>query len=323
MSKAYSKGLQFYTELTDLTEKLQANAKTFVSGRVAERQALMAKIENENKLSAAPPPLAAKPPLPPPPPTSAPSLDNAFASMNLRGGPTSPQQWQHTPPPSMPPQSYGNTPISQYPPPPQQQQPYGNGSPAQYRASPPHPHTPPIPQQHQQPSPSMLGFMPPPPARPVQSSFSPSPVSPMIDPYASLGMFASPASFAGQSQSPLSAAKAPPPPPPLQQQPQNNFMPQQSQQRYQSGYLTPQALLQLAQQLPYQTQQQQQQLHRMNMAQQQQQQPQQFGFPPPPPHLNYQYGTAPTPQQQTQQQRNSLQGFPPQPPAGGGYGRGY
>lgn len=312
MAFIYSKGLQFYTELTDLTKKLQANARTFVSGRVAERQALIAKIEHENKLSAAPPPLAAKPPLPPLPPASVPSLDASFAAMGLHGGSSTPQHWQHTPPP-VPPQSYGNAAsISQFPPPPPRppQQSYGNGLPAQYSTSSPHPHALPTPQRS---SPSMLGFMPPPPARPVQSSFSPSPASPQMDPYASLGMFTSPASYAGQNQSALNATKAPPPPPPPQQQPQNNFIPQQPQQRYQSSYLTPQALLQLAQQLPYQTQQQQQ-LHRTQIEQQQQQ----FGFPLPPQH-NSQYGTAPT-----AQQRNSLQGFPPhQPPAGGSYGRGY
>lgn len=317
-----AKGLQFYTELTDLTKKLQANTRNFVSARVAERDALIAKIDKEDKLSAVPPPLAAKPPLPPPPPAStAPSLDKAFASMNLRGGPTAPQQWQQNPSPPISSQSYGNiTPIAQYPPPPprpppQSQQLYGNGSPAQYSASPPHSGTPPAPQQQQQSSPSMLGFIPPPPARPVQSSFSPSSASPQTDPYASLGMFASPVSHAGQNQS---TAKASLPLPPSQQ-PQNSFIPQQ---HYPSGYLPSQTSL--TQQTPYQTPQQQQQLHRMSMTQQQQ--PQQFGFHPPPTQVNYSYGPAPVPRQQNhqQQQRNSLHGFPThQPPSGGGYGRGY
>jgi hypothetical protein len=297
-----SKGLQFYAELTDLTKKLQANVRTFVSGRVVEREALIAKIEGEKRLSAAPPPLAAKPPLPPPP-TSAPSLDAAFASMNLRNRHTPPQQWQHASPPSIHPQIYGGTPTSQYlsPPP---RQPYGNGSPAIYTASPSHPRTPPISQQQQHP-PALPGYMPPPPARPIQSSFS---ASPQVDPYASLGMFTPPAPYLGQHQS-LSASKAPPPPPPPQQQ-----------QHYPPGYMTPQALLQLPQQHPYQTSPQQEH-PRTTMAQQQQQQ---FEFPPPPPQLNYQYGTPPVPQQgNQQQQRNSLQGFPPHQLGGGGYGRGY
>ena len=316
-SLAYSKGLQFYTELTELTKKLEANARTFVSGRVAEREALMAKIGTEK--SVAPPPLAAKPPLPPPPPASAPSIDGALASMNLHGGHATSQQWQHTPPP-IPPQNYGNTPISQYPPPPPRQpQQYSNNPPARYTTSPPHPHTPPALQQHQQSSPSI--FMPPPPARPVQSSFSPPPATPQSDPYANLSMFASPTSFTGQNRTSLSAANGQPPLPPQQQ---NNFIPQQAQQPYPSpGYLSQQTLLGVAQQLPYQASQQHQ-LHHMNMAQQQQQ-AQQFGFTPPPPPLNYQYGQ---PQQsqsnQQQQQRNSLQGFPAyQPPPPGGYARRY
>jgi hypothetical protein len=311
--EAYSKGLQFYTELTDLMKKLQGDVRTYISGRVVEREALIAKIEGEKRSSAAPPPLAAKPPLPPPP-VPAPNLDAAFTSMSLRDHPSAPQQWQHTTPSLIPPQVYGGAPASQYPSPPprQPQQPYGNGSPAIYTTSPSHSHTPPTSQQHQQHPPAMSGFMPPPPARPIQSSFSPSSASSQVDPYASLGMFASPAPYAGQHQS-MSSTKAPPPPPPPQQQSQNNFM--QQQQHYPQGYLTPQALLQLAQQHTYQASPPQEH-HRTTMAQQQQQ----FEFPPPPPQLNYQYGTQ---QGNQQQQRNSQQGFPPHQLGGGGYGRGY
>src|SRR5258708_6358517 len=77
-----SKGLQFYGELTELATKLRASVRSFVTERTTEREALVAKLETEKKLSASitsPPRLAAQPPslqpppLPPPPPTPPPS----------------------------------------------------------------------------------------------------------------------------------------------------------------------------------------------------------------------------------------------------------
>ncbi|KAJ7026173.1 BRO1-domain-containing protein [Mycena alexandri] len=96
-----AKGLQFYSELTELTTKLRRNVKTFVSGRIEERERLAAKLENEKRFtSSGPPPLAAKPP-------QAGGLEPSFANMNLRGSPA-PSQWQ----PSAP-----QSPRQQYPPP--------------------------------------------------------------------------------------------------------------------------------------------------------------------------------------------------------------
>ena len=96
----HRKGLQFYSELFELTSKLLANTRKFVSARTVDRDALIAKLETERRYSAAqaqsPPP---KPPLPPPPgpasrlPTSqAPvqNIESSFASMKI--GATSPAQ---------------------------------------------------------------------------------------------------------------------------------------------------------------------------------------------------------------------------------------
>ncbi|KAJ7768462.1 BRO1-domain-containing protein, partial [Mycena metata] len=204
-----AKGLQFYTELTELTTKLRRNVKAFVSGRIEERERLAAKLENEKRFtSSGPPPLAAKPP-------QAGGLESSFAGMNLRGSPA-PSQWQ----PSAP-----QSPQQQYPPPPPAQY----SSPQSYPSAPPPPppsqytSPPPPPQQQQpyysQPPPpthSRQQSFPPPPPQPAQYSqsyASSPPPPPASDPYAHLGMF-------GNTYSPASTpgVSSPPPPPPAPQQ---------------------------------------------------------------------------------------------------------
>ena len=113
LERDYRKGLQFYTDLTELTVKLGSATRSFVSERTSERQALVGKLEAEKRLSTAaatspPPPLAAKPPLLPPPPFKPYTLDGAFDALNLgRGSPQqTQQQWQNnggTPSPPPPP----------------------------------------------------------------------------------------------------------------------------------------------------------------------------------------------------------------------------
>ncbi|KAF6751186.1 BRO1-domain-containing protein [Ephemerocybe angulata] len=240
-----AKGLQFYTELTGLTVKLRENARAYISDRKAERDALVAKLELEKKLSApshAPPPLAAKPPLPPPPSKS--GLDASFASLSLGDAPPaqsqpwqgagSPyaqqygqQQQQPSPPAQSPgtgqyspsPYQYNNQPGPPPPPPPSHQHQY-SGS---FNSLPP---PPPPPQQHQQQPQQQpqrqSSYLPPPPPRPVtQSSYTPS--APASDPYASLAMFnatpsAPPPPPPGGGASGAYASSPPPPPPPQQQQ---------------------------------------------------------------------------------------------------------
>ncbi|KAJ7621099.1 BRO1-domain-containing protein [Roridomyces roridus] len=190
-----AKGLQFYTELTDLTTKLRRNVKSFVSGRAEERERLVANLEKEKHFSSMappPPPLAAKPPQP--------SLESSFSGMNLRGPPAQ-SQWQP------------NSSQSPYPPPPSTQ--YASPPPpAQYSTPPPQayytPQQPSAPQRQQ--SFPQQGFPPPPPPQqPVQysqPSYGSSP--PPNDPYAHLGMFSA-SSFPPAHGTPVSS------PPPVSQ----------------------------------------------------------------------------------------------------------
>ncbi|KAM6501210.1 BRO1 domain containing protein [Amanita muscaria] len=239
-----AKGLQFYSELFDLTSKLLANTRKFVSARVVDRDALIAKLETEKRYSTAqtqpPPP---KPPLPPPPVrappsvspgASAPTFESSFASMSI-GTPSSGRQAQ----PQQPQWSY--------PPPPK-------------------PYNPPS----QQPQRSASIPLPPPPV-PPSSQYQ----SANHDPYGSLGMlgsqtFSTPPSTAtttppttiSQHQRPSSSAF--PPPPPLVDQQRHSSrnsgqffgfppppppppQPQTQSQQYNQQYATPQ----YPQQQPY------------------------------------------------------------------------
>ncbi|KAJ7905099.1 BRO1-domain-containing protein [Mycena leptocephala] len=164
-----AKGLTFYTELTELTTKLRRNVKAFVSGRIEERERLVAKLESEKRLtSSGPPPLAAKPPhLAWSLATGPNPLNN---SIRLPAGPvffTGAAILSFR----------SSTTISIYlaaPPPPAHQQYYS--------------------QQQPQP-PSRQQSFPPPPPQPTQYSHTPqsygsSQPAPASDPYANLGMFA-------------------------------------------------------------------------------------------------------------------------------------
>ncbi|KAJ7078395.1 BRO1-domain-containing protein [Mycena crocata] len=270
-----AKGLQFYTELTELTAKLRRNVKAFVAGRIEERERLVSKLESEKRLtSSGPPPLAAKPPG---------GLESSFAGMNLRSSPA-PPQWQQQPAAQSPQQQYPPPPPSQYTPQTPQSYPSAPPPPSQYSSPPPLP--PPSQQQQyysqpQQPQPpSRQQSFPPPPPQPSQysqapQSYAPSPpAAPASDPYANLGMFG--------SAPPVSSP--PPPPPPPQQASYNPSYAQSPPPHGQYG--------------GYQQQQQYQQ-----QPQQQQPQQQQFGgaFPPPPPPVSYQYGAPPPPPQQQYQ----------------------
>ena len=139
MERGCRKGLQFYTDLTELMVKLGSETRSFVSERTSQRQALVGKLEAEKRLSAvaatSPPlPLAAKPPLLPPPPFKPYTLDGAFDGLNLgRGSPQqTQQQWQNNgstpsppPPPPVPNRNSYASPLQQQP-----LAPYGVSSPA-------------------------------------------------------------------------------------------------------------------------------------------------------------------------------------------------
>ena len=285
MNRSCRKGLQFYTELTQLTTKLRSNVRSFISERTTERDGLVVKLETERRLSAAtspPPPLAAKPQVPPPPRQS--TLDGAFSSMNLRDKTTSPPQqqyWQSNPQSYGGNSSYGATQQhpSPYPsaPPPSQQPPsqYNSyqsyGPPHQYGSPPGLP--PPLQQQ------STQGTLPPPPPPrpPTHSSSYPVPSAPPSDPYSSLSMF-----NPTPNQPPTSTSSTP------------------SVAQGSRGY----------------------HIHSSQYPGHQQPQGQQ-GFPPPPPSFNYDSMTRPSlPPQQHSGYQTSLPPPPaPYAPGGQSYGQ--
>ncbi|KAF7303723.1 BRO1 domain-containing protein [Mycena indigotica] len=162
-----AKGLQFYSELTDLTVKLRRNVKAFISGRAAEREALASKLRGKRLTQPGPPPLAPKP--------SSTGLESTFSTMSIA---QSTSQW--SPPASNFPSPPPPPPPSQFPPP---------------THSNPH-YLQPVPIQSFPPPPP-----PPPPSHfPFQSHIAPQ------DPYANLGMFASSSTHASVS-SPQSSVK--------------------------------------------------------------------------------------------------------------------
>ncbi|EKM78339.1 hypothetical protein AGABI1DRAFT_121445 [Agaricus bisporus var. burnettii JB137-S8] len=192
------KGLQFYTELSQLTKELQTHVRMYTTRRAAERDALAAKLETEKRLAA---PLPSAPSKPPPLPAKS-GLDAALAGMSLRDTPSSPrsswqteqaspqrqdsyhhyatspppppaqQNHQFTPPPpqQQPQQHHHSLSGSQFSsPPPQQHEQYPSTYPTQSYQShnapaqppPPHQHQSPPPPQHQQ---NYTSSFPPPPA---------------------------------------------------------------------------------------------------------------------------------------------------------------
>ncbi|KAJ7049467.1 BRO1-domain-containing protein [Mycena amicta] len=181
-----AKGLQFYTELTDLTAKLRRNVKAFVSGRIAERNTLVSRLDGEKHFAQpGPPPLAPKPP-------SSTGLESSFSAMGVGASPWRPAV--SAPPPPPPPQPYSPPPQPYSPPP------------VQYAGTP-------QPQSHPQ-----YYAQPPPP--------QPFPHQPQNghDPYANLGMFGSPAPptppqhsymYQPPPQPPQHNPGFPPPPPPV------------------------------------------------------------------------------------------------------------
>ncbi|KAK2460854.1 hypothetical protein APHAL10511_007324 [Amanita phalloides] len=234
-------GLQFYNELFELTSKLLATTRKFVSARTVDREALVAKLETEKRYSAAhaqsPPP---KPPLPPPPtrsPTSpAQSLESSFASMKIgttppaRPSQTQQSQWQTLPPPPKPsgyssfpqqPQRPVSMQLPARPPPPAQNRdpygslsmlesqpvaspsPYTNGSTSQHQRFPPPP-LPPPPEQprHSYSSSGQFSGLPPPPP----------PLQPYAQPYPP-SQYPAPAQQQ-QQQQPYGASRPPAPYPP-------------------------------------------------------------------------------------------------------------
>ncbi|EMD36859.1 hypothetical protein CERSUDRAFT_105916 [Gelatoporia subvermispora B] len=281
-----AKGLQFYTDLTELTVALRRNAKTFVSNRAVEREALATQAETKKRAAASPPSLPDKPPRPPPP-LSRPSLDNSpvgklessLASMNLysSNAPTSP------PPPSQ--QSWASSPAP-------------SAAPAQQYYS--------QPQQQPQRAPS---YPPPPPSAPAQSSYRSPPPPPASDPYASLGMFTNgpngSSPYSGSASNPAPAPSRPPQPP--QQYPYGGPPPSQpsAPSQYQPSYQTQPSYTPAFQSAPP---------------------PATSPLPPPPPPIQYQsqYGSQPPPPP-PQQSQYQYQGYPPPPSASqyGQYPQGY
>ncbi|KAL0945953.1 hypothetical protein HGRIS_012231 [Hohenbuehelia grisea] len=295
-----AKGLQFYAELIELTERLQRNVKSFIATRISERESLVAQLETEKRLAGptSPPPLAPKPPRPPPPPSQPSPLDSSFRNMSLADR----QPNQPTPPPAH--QPYQHPPPAQYaspaPPPPAPQQ-YSSAGSSQYTS----PSAP--------PQPTRNTSLPPPPPPPSQTSYHSPPPPPGSDPYASLSMLGS---FGTPPPSNPNTTPSRPPPPPAHYQGYNQ-QPQQAQYQ-QPQYPPPPPTHQ-----PYQ-QQQQTSPPPQQPTYQQQQQPYTASqaYPPPPPAGQYQYGTQlpPPPGQPLQYQQSYANQNPP--PASQGYGQG-
>ncbi|KZT04928.1 BRO1-domain-containing protein [Laetiporus sulphureus 93-53] len=300
-----AKGLQFYSELTELTTGLKRNVKSFVSERASEREALAAQAETERRLSQ--PSVTSsstrKPPLPPPPPRSQsssmpPGFESSFASMNLQGsrnGPLSPPL-----PPPPPGQnswmSLGSAPTAQYPTPPPLQ-------PSRTPYPPPPTVSP--------PQPSNLPYPPPASGNSTfQGGYAPS--APPLDPYASLSMF-------GTSSSPSPhSTRAPQPPParPPQQYPT-------SQQQQQPPPFQQEMYAQSAPSIY--SQPQHQPLYPPPSQPSYANKSQHAGslLPPPPPPISYQSQYAsPSPPVQ-QQSAYHYQGDPPQQQPYDQYSQGY
>ncbi|KAF9238046.1 BRO1-like domain-containing protein [Melanogaster broomeanus] len=191
-----TKGLQFYSQLTELSATLSRNVKSFVSDRRSERDKLVGQAERKSA--------PALPTTAPPPP----SMETSFASMNLQGGmnrpslpkppqptsytnarlPTQPPRPSYLPPP--PPQPVHSSYAAPTPTP----DPYANlglFSSSQYSAPSTQPQSSAPP-----PPPSSL-----PPQR--QSSFPPHPPPPQSQPSYQ---------YAPQGYSTSSPFPAPPPP---------------------------------------------------------------------------------------------------------------
>ncbi|KAI0704195.1 BRO1-domain-containing protein [Cerioporus squamosus] len=193
-----AKGLQFYTELTELTAGLKRNAGSFISERNVEREALASQAETERRLAIPKPSsgsaFGGKPPVPPPPPKPTTGLESSFGSLNLGASspppPPQPQrQWTSPPPPS---QHYASQPQ-----PPSQ------------------PYPPPLPS---------APYLPSPPSQPPSQPSYQQPSAPPSDPYGSLGMFAS------STSAPSPPPSRPPPPPQQQQKHYPSYMQQQQPQ---------------------------------------------------------------------------------------------
>ncbi|GLB39730.1 putative BRO1-domain-containing protein [Lyophyllum shimeji] len=295
-----AKGLQFYTELTELSSKLRSDVRDFVSTRKVEREGLVAKLEAEKRMSAVLPPLAPRPPPVPPPPVARglTDLDKSFASLGIGTGPMKPaygpasdleksfmsvglrsppqhqpqHQWQSTPPP--PPAA----PQRQYTAPP--------SPPATqaYRSPPPHGTPPPnhygtqshLHSQYSSTPPQQQPY-PPPPSQSHYQSPPPPPSNQQQQPYHQNSLSSS-SFLPPPPPRPAQSSYASPPPPPPQNDPYAGlgmFNP--------SGSAPPQ--------------------------QQQHQSP-----PPPPPHASYQPGPGyppPPPSQQTAYQYHGGVGLPP------------
>ncbi|KAH9925050.1 BRO1-domain-containing protein [Epithele typhae] len=190
-----AKGLQFYSELIEMSTSLRRSTGSFISERNVERETLASQAETERRFAipknASTPMYGDKPPVPPPPPKPSTGLESAFSSMNMHGAngsispPPAPQrQWT-----SPPPQQYQPSPSA--PP---------GAPPSQGFPPPPAPYTPSHP--------------------PSQPSYQPS--APPSDPYASLGLFTSPNTPppppAQHQQHPSYPSRPPPPPSQLSSQ---------------------------------------------------------------------------------------------------------
>ncbi|RDX52392.1 BRO1-domain-containing protein [Lentinus brumalis] len=290
-----AKGLQFYTELTDLTAGLKRNATSFISERNVERESLASQAETERRLaipkSSSGSAFGGKPPVPPPPPKPSSGLESSFGSLNL--GASSP------------------------PPPPQPQRQWTSPPPSQHYASQPQP-----PSQSYPPPPPSAPYLPSPPSQPPSQPSYQQPSAPPSDPYASLGMFTS-------NNAPSPPPSRPPPPP--QQQQQQHYPSYMQQQQPQSPYGQPQQQQHQRQQSypppppsQYGAPPPPSQYGAPPPPSQYGAPPQSWSsspFPPPPPPVNYQsqYGSTPPPPQQPAQQQGQGAGYYLSRPGGQAY----
>ncbi|PVF96688.1 BRO1-domain-containing protein [Serendipita vermifera] len=216
------KGLQFYKDLTKLTNGLNDRVETFVSSRIKQREALAGKLAVEARLEgAASPPTTlpshqssgsisgSAPIVPPPPPRP---LESAFSSMSL-GGSGGAQSGPSVSSPTgmgMPPPMNLASPHTTGSLPPPQISGYSSISPQPYSHQP----------QQQQHQPQQLP--PPPPLQQYQSQYSTSPPQQQQQPQQQYP-YQSPYSSPPQQQQPqqqqqYNPQQQLPPPPPQRQQ---------------------------------------------------------------------------------------------------------
>ncbi|KZS88031.1 BRO1-domain-containing protein [Sistotremastrum niveocremeum HHB9708] len=287
VKEGLAKGLQFYRDLSDLSNSLRRSITSFITGRKVERDGLIANADTQQRLAAISP--SRSPNLS----SRGQDLDGVMSKLSLGTSTPTGSRWSD---PSRPP----------LPPPPPPQLSYSNPLPPSSQNSSPYPPPPPPPRQSSYSS----------PVQPTSTGYSspslppPPPPAPPRDPYASL--------FSTPGLSNQFSLDSPQPSVPQSQPSQyGHSQPQQSQYSYQS-YPPPPPQPPRQQTLNTGAsswmQQQQSPLYRQDQVSSPS--GQQSPYPPPPPSGGPGYGSygQQPPQFQQPGQNQMYQPYPPPPP---------